>query len=77
MEIFKRLTIEKLDDISVLIYNKHFNFNYMSIMALKKENQKDYRYLGGLQCEYSDDTKEYKEIESYLIKLAESVLSIK
>jgi hypothetical protein len=70
MEIFKRLTIEKLDDISVLIYNKHFNFNYMSIMALKKENQKDYRYLGGLQCEYSDDTKEYKEIESYLIKLA-------
>lgn len=77
MEIFKRLTIEKLDDISVLIYNKHFNFSYMSIMALKKENQKDYRYLGGLQCEYSDDTKEYKEIESYLIKLAESVLSIK
>jgi hypothetical protein len=49
----------------------------MSIMALKEENQKDYRYLGGLQCEYSDDTKEYKEIESYLIKLAESVLSIK
>lgn len=77
MEIFKRLTIEKLDDISVLIYNKHFNFSYMSIMALKKENQKDYRYLGGLQCEYSDDTKEYKEIESYLINLAESVLSIK
>ena len=77
MEIFKRLTIEKLDDISVLIYNKHFNFSYMSIMALKKENQKDYRYLGGLQCEYSDDTKEYKEIESYLIKLAESVLIIK
>jgi len=77
MDIFKRLTIEKLDDISVLIYNKHFNFSYMSIMALKKENQKDYRYLGGLQCEYSDDTKEYKEIESYLIKLAESVLSIK
>lgn len=77
MEIFKRLTIEKLDDISVLIYNKHFNFSYMSIMALKKENQKDYRYLGGLQCEYSDDTKEYKEIESYLIKLAENVLSIK
>lgn len=77
MEIFKRLTIEKLDDISVLIYNKHFNFSYMSIMALKKENQKDYRYLGGLQCEYSDDTKEYKEIESYLIKLAQSVLSIK
>ena len=77
MEIFKRLTVEKLDDISVLIYNKHFNFSYMSIMALKKENQKDYRYLGGLQCEYSDDTKEYKEIESYLIKLAESVLSIK
>ena len=57
MEIFKRLTIEKLDDISVLIYNKHFNFSYMSIMALKKENQKDYRYLGGLQCEHSDDTK--------------------
>lgn len=77
MEIFKRLTIEKLDDISVLIYNKHFNFSYMSIMALKKENQKDYRYLGGLQCEYSDDTKEYKEIESYLIKVAENVLSIK
>ena len=77
MDIFKRLTVEKLDDISVLIYNKHFNFSYMSIMALKKENQKDYRYLGGLQCEYSDDTKEYKEIESYLIKLAESVLSIK
>ena len=77
MYIFKRLTIEKLDDISVLIYNKHFNFSYMSIVALKKENQKDYRYLGGLQCEYSDDTKEYKEIESYLIKLAESVLSIK
>lgn len=77
MDIFKRLTVEKLDDISVLIYNKHFNFSYMSIMALKKENQKDYRYLGGLQCEYSDDTKEYKEIESYLIKVAESVLSIK
>ena len=76
MEIFKRLTIEKLDDISVLIHNKHFNFSYMSIMALKKENQKDYRYLGGLQCEYSDDTKEYKEIESYLINLAESVLKI-
>ena len=76
MDIFKRLTIEKLDDISVLIYNKHFNFSYMSIMALKKENQKDYRYLGGLQCEYSDDTKEYKEIESYLINLAESVLKI-
>ena len=76
MDIFKRLTVEKLDDISVLIYNKHFNFSYMSIMALKKENQKDYRYLGGLQCEYSDDTKEYKEIESYLINLAESVLKI-
>ena len=76
MDIFKRLTVEKLDDISVLIHNKHFNFSYMSIMALKEENQKDYRYLGGLQCEYSDDTKEYKEIESYLINLAESVLKI-
>ena len=74
-EILKRLSIEKLDDVTVFIQNKYFNFAYtVANSVVKDEFKVEYRYVGGLQCAYEQDTPEYKQLENWLCDIAERIL---
>ena len=76
-EILKRYKIHKLDDISVCIENKHFFFSYTSADSVCRHDLiGKYRYFGGLQCNYHDESQEYKELENALCDIAEIILNI-
>jgi hypothetical protein len=66
-EILKRLSIEKLDDITVFIQNRYFNFAYTKSLIPNE-------WYGGLQCDFLDGTAEYKVLEKWLIEIAETTL---
>ena len=57
-QIIKRVSIDKLDDITVYIYNGHFSFMYtLADSVLKDEFKGKYEYVGGLQCNYENDSE--------------------
>lgn len=77
-ELFKRMHIDKLDDETVSIVGKDFNFSYtIADAVVKKEYLGQYRYFGGLQCNYKEDTDDYKQLEKRLCETAELILGIK
>ena len=77
-EILKRLVIDKLDNVTVNISNKEFNFTYtVADSVVKDEYRGKYRYFGGLQCNFDTNTDEYKELEKDLCRIAETVLTFK
>ena len=66
-EILKRYKIEKLDDITVFISNRYFDFSYTKVNdVLKPEYRDKYRYFGGLQCPYHEGSPEYRDLEKWL-----------
>jgi len=74
-EVLNRIRIDKLGNNTVFIQNKYFNFSYTIANTVVKDEFKDkYKYFGGLQCEYSQDSNEYKSLEEWLCDIAESVL---
>ena len=74
-EILSNYQVNVLDNNSVFIQNRHFNFCYMyADKYLKEEYKGKYRYLGGLQCDFQQGTAEYKELENWLVEIAENVL---
>lgn len=74
-EFLKKYTIDKFDDITVFISGKSFNFAYTKAdYVVKEEFIGQYKYFGGLQCEFSEDTIEYKNLEKWLIEIAENAL---
>ena len=76
-EILNRVRIDRMDDVTVFIQNKHFNFSYTKPESIvKDEFIGQYRYFGGLQCDYDPDSIEYKNLENWLCDLAEKVLNI-
>lgn len=74
-EILKNYRLSKLGENTVFIQNSHFNFSYTKADSIVKDEYKgQYRYFGGLQCNYHEDTEEYKNLEKWLCEIAESVL---
>lgn len=74
-ELLKRFELTKLDDNSVQIQNKHFSFIYIAQnSAVRNKFKGQYRYLGGLQCNFEKDSKEYIELEKELCIIAEKIL---
>jgi hypothetical protein len=62
-EILKGYKLDKMDDSTVFIQNRHFNFSYTKADDVVKEEYKgQYKYFGGLQCEFHEDTAEYKNL---------------
>ena len=76
IEELKNLTVHKLDNISISIFNKEISFHYTIADAVVKDELKNkYRYFGGLQCKYLPDSEEYKQLEKWLCEIAESVFN--
>jgi hypothetical protein len=76
-EILKHYTLYKHNDISVFIKNEHFSFSYTSADSVCRHDLiGKYRYFGGLQCNYHNESQEYKELESVLCDIAEIILNI-
>lgn len=78
-ELFKRYVLTKLDNETVHISSRdNFDFCYtIADAVVRKEYIVQYRYFGGLQCNYQEGTDEYKELEKRLCETAEFVLGIK
>lgn len=75
-QITKRLTIDKLDNVTVSISNGHFNFMYTIADAVLKDKFKGkYSYIGGLQCNYEKDSELYNQLEKELSDLAFRILT--
>jgi hypothetical protein len=74
-EILKNYKLSKLGENTVFIQNNHFNFSYTKADNIVKDEYKgQYRYFGGLQCNYHEDSIEYKNLEKWLCELLEVVL---
>lgn len=77
-EILKSYELDKLDDNTVFIKNEHFNFSYTTPGSIVKEEYRDRcRYFGGLQCNFSEGSEKYKNLENWACELAEHALGIK
>lgn len=74
-EILKRYELNKLDESTVSIQSKEFNFAYTKADDVVKEEFKgQYKYFGGLQCGFSENSIEYKNLENWLVEIAENIL---
>lgn len=73
-EILKDYRLSKLGN-TVFIQNKFFNFSYTDVGSIIKEEYRgQYRYFGGLQCEYEEGSEEYKNLEKWLCEIVERIL---
>jgi hypothetical protein len=77
-DILKNYRLTKLDENTVFISNSHFDFAFTRADSIVKDEFKgQYRYVGGLQCNYHKESPEYKNLENWLCEIAEFVLNIK
>lgn len=75
-EALKQFRIDKLGTDTVFIQNNHFFFSYtIADKIVKDEFKGQYRYFGGLQCNFEHDSEEFKSLEKWLIELAEQTLA--
>lgn len=75
MTELKRYKLEKLDNNTVIISGNDFEFMYtVADSVVKQEFKGKYEYIGGLQCNYKSDSKEYLELEDKLKKIARKIL---
>ena len=75
MTELKRYKLEKLDNNTVIISGNEFEFMYtIADSVVKEEFKGEYEYIGGLQCNYKSDSKEYLELEGKLKKIARKIL---
>ena len=76
-EILHSYRVDKMGKETVFISNRFFNFSYtIADKVVKDEFKGQYRYFGGLQSEYLEGSKEYKELENWLCEIAEKNLNI-
>jgi len=74
-EILKNYTINKLGEDTIMITGKSFMFSYTKSNSICKDEYKDqYRYFGGLQCEYVEGSNNYKELEKWLCEIVEKLI---
>lgn len=75
-DLLKKIRIDKLDDSTVFIQNQYVSFSYTKPDKIIKEEYVDrYRYFGGLQCDFPEESIEYKNIENWLCEIAEKLLN--
>lgn len=73
-EILKDYKLVKMGT-TVFISNKYFEFCYTQTKGLIKEEYIGfYRYFGGLQCNYDQNSSEYRILENALCEIAEKIL---
>lgn len=76
-ELLRRYRIDKLDDNTVFITSRVFNFSYTVANSIVRDEYKNqYRYFGGLQCDFEEGTQDYKLLEGWLCEIAETTLGI-
>lgn len=74
-EVLNKYTINKIDEYSVFSQNEYLSFSYIvSDSVVKEEYKGKYRYFGGLQCNYHKGSQEYRQLEQWLIEIAEKLL---
>jgi hypothetical protein len=74
-KVLESYKIYKLDNISVSICNKEFNFSYtIADKVVKDEFKGKYKYFGGLQCNYTVESELYNLLETRLAIIAEKIL---
>lgn len=74
-EILNQIRIDKLGTDTIFIQNRFFNFSYTTADSVCREDLKgQYRYFGGLQSPYDQESVEYKQLEKWLCEIAERVL---
>ena len=74
-KVLESYKIDILDNISVSIYNKEFNFSYtIADKVVKDEFKGKYKYFGGLQCNYTVESELYNLLETRLAIIAEKIL---
>ena len=72
-EILNNIRINKIGH-TIMITGKGFLFSYTPVQdIIKPEHQKDYRYFGGLQHDYTE--MEGTNLENYLIEICENLLN--
>jgi len=77
-EVMQGIDIHKLDDSCVSIMGDNVSFFYqVADKVCKKQFIGEYRYFGGLQCNYLDGSHEYAKVEKIMIAMAEKELNIK
>lgn len=75
--LLKRIVIDKLDSVTVMITNKNISFSYTIADAVVKDEYKGkYKYFGGLQCNYEHGSEMYNLLEKRLCLIAEKVLEV-
>lgn len=75
-DAIKTMRIDKLSNDTVFIQNKYFNFSYtIADSVVKDEFKGQYRYFGGLQCDFEQGSEDFKNLEKWLIEIAERVLA--
>ena len=62
----KNINIMIFDEMSLSISNDDFNLAYF--------RTKPPEWFGGLQCNFEQNSKEYKELETKLVNLSETIL---
>ena len=73
-ELFKQMSIDVLGT-TVFIKCTNAFFSYTPAKDILKDEFKDqYRYFGGLQCNYDSNSEEYKRLENWLCEIAENIL---
>ena len=74
-DILSKYTINKLDNDTVFIQNRYFSFSYTVADSIVKDEFKgQYKYFGGLQCDFEVDSEDYKNLEKWLIEIAEKII---
>jgi hypothetical protein len=75
MENLIRYKLEKLDNNTVIISGNEFEFIYtIADSVVKEEFKGKYEYIGGLQCNYKSDSKEFLELEDKLKQITRKIL---
>lgn len=76
-KLLKRIVIDKLDNVTVMINNKEISFSYTIADSIVKDEFKGkYKYFGGLQCNYEVGSEMYILLEKRLCLVAENVLAM-
>ena len=75
-EVLKNYSVIKLDSSTVFIKSKEFDFAFTKADSVVKDEFKgQYRYFGGLQCNYQKESNEYSILEKWLSEIAELILN--
>ena len=75
-KILHSYRVDKMGKDTVFISNRFFNFSFtIADKVVKDEYKGMYKYFGGLQCEYLEESAEYKTLEKCLCEIAEKILT--